>query len=114
MRKIEEFKELVIDILRIVKICITTFWFWLPVLFYSYVFLQLWMLFYIHPLTLLTLPAAIFTYAVLSGKKRFKNVIKTKRLTPSHPLFAKPDPISSIQKERKSNWFKNKKEKEGE
>jgi len=113
MRKIEEFKELVIDILRIVKICITTFWFWFPVLFYSYVFLQLWMLFYISPLTLLILPITIFIYVTILEKKRVKkDVIKTKQLISSHPLFAKPDPIYSVYERQESNWYKLKMKKD--
>jgi len=97
MTKIKEFKESFLEILWIVKGCLTTFWFWLPVLFYTYVFLQFWLFFYIHPLTLMILPAILFIYGLFLENKRIKSrygLIKTKRLSVSHPIFAGPEPIN--------------------
>lgn len=68
--KMEEIKDSVVEILWIIKTSLTTFWFWLPVLYAVYFYIQLWMIFFVHPLTILVLPALLGVYMVLEEKRR--------------------------------------------
>jgi len=94
MEENRNFKESLSEVLLIVKCCLTSFWYWLPILFMSYCLLQLWMMFYIHPLTALVLPVLLCIYGIWQEEKRFKaryGIVKTKRLAASHGLGQGPD-----------------------
>ncbi len=65
-----EFKRSVLEILWIIKTSLTTFWFWLPVLYAAYFYIQLWMIFIVHPLTIIILPTILSIYVVREEKKR--------------------------------------------
>jgi len=66
------FKESLLEIFWIVKTCLTTFWFWLPILIGLYVIVEVYMFVLINPLSILVLPAIISVYAVLIEDKRAK------------------------------------------
>jgi hypothetical protein len=96
---IRDFKDSLLEVLWIAKCCLTTFWFWLPILFMGYVFLQLWMMFFIHPLTAFVLPAILCVYAFLQEEKRFKaryGFGEMKRLTSSHGFGESAEEISGF------------------
>jgi len=115
MRKVRQIIESISDILWVVKVCLTTFWFWLPVLLYSSIFLQMWLLFYVNPLTLLIPPATLYIIAVLLEKKRLKTeraILKTKPLRLTHQLFAEPEPIYNTHVEQKDKQLKMDEKKE--
>ncbi|MEM2146841.1 MAG: hypothetical protein QW279_15870 [Candidatus Jordarchaeaceae archaeon] len=85
-------KEEIYEILYLVKVCLTSFWFWLPVLFAIFMYSQLLILF-IHPLLLLVTPTIISIYAILQEKKRLKaryKIGERKILSASDPLGTKP------------------------
>jgi hypothetical protein len=70
--KLRNLTDSLIEILTVIKTCLTTIWFWLPIL-YVFVFLfHLWMMFYIHPLTLFLFPSALAIYSVYVDNKRTK------------------------------------------
>lgn len=94
MKKLQEFKESFIEILIITKVCLTTFWFWLPVLFAAYMYFQLWIVFFVHPLTILILPVVIAVFATFLDEKRVSSqyeLEKVKLLSASDPLGANPE-----------------------
>jgi hypothetical protein len=64
--------ESLMEILFITKVCLTTFWFWLPILYAIYLFFQIWMFFFLHPLTIFILPTILLVYSILQEEKRFK------------------------------------------
>lgn len=98
MEKMREFKRSFLELLWIVKCCFTTFWFWLPVLFMGYALLQLVMVIYIHPLTVLIVPTILCIYTIMLEEKRFKlkyGIVKTKRISASHMVGSSPEPLGS-------------------
>lgn len=94
MNRLQEFKESFIEILIIIKVCLTTFWFWVPVLFAAYMYFQLWVVFFVHPLTILILPGVIAVFATFWEEKRVNaqyELEKVKLLSASDPLGASPE-----------------------
>ncbi len=65
-------KDDVYEALLTVWICLTSFWFWLPVMYGGYIVLQIWLLVAVHPLTILILPAIISAFLVITREKRMK------------------------------------------
>jgi len=53
--RIANFKDSLVEAILLVKTCLTTFWFWVPVIFAAYMWAQLGIMFYIHPLALVIL-----------------------------------------------------------
>jgi hypothetical protein len=91
------FKESLLEVLWIIKSCLTTVWFWIPILYASYTIMQLWMIFFVHPLTLLIVPTILSIYAIREEEKRLKlqyQLTKTKRLEKFHPIGMGPQFIS--------------------
>jgi hypothetical protein len=70
--KMREFAEALLEILLVIKICLTTFWFWLPILYTCLFFFHLWMIFYIHPLTILIFPGILVLYSLYLDNQRIK------------------------------------------
>lgn len=94
MSKLQEFKESFIEILIITKVCLTTFWFWLPPLFAAYIYFQLWLVFFVHPLTILIMPVVLAVFAMIWEEKSVKDqygLDKIKLLSASDPLGANPE-----------------------
>jgi hypothetical protein len=82
-QRLHEAKETIIELAVLAKMCLTTFWFWVPPLFAAYMYLQLWMIFFIHPLTLVILPAVLLIYSFVQENKRARamyglNIVKRK------------------------------------
>ena len=94
VKRLQSFKESFIEILAIVKVCLTSFWFWLPVLYCAYFYLQIWLIFYVHPLTILILPLLFSIYLILQEEKRtkaFYDLHEVKYLSASRPIGAGPE-----------------------
>lgn len=94
--KASEFKESVTEVLWIIKTCLTTFWFWLPALYAAYFYIQLWAIFFVHPLTIIILPAILGAYLVREEKKRNEaryQLSSTKRLEATYPSGEEPQSI---------------------
>jgi hypothetical protein len=60
------------ELILIAKTCLTSFWFWVPVLFAAYMWAQLGIMFYIHPLALAIIPSILIAYALIQEDRRFK------------------------------------------
>lgn len=112
-------KEEIYEILYFVKTCLTSFWFWLPVLFAIFMYSQLLIFLFIHPLLLLVAPAIISIYALLE-KKRLRaqyEMGESKILSASDPLGTRPHAPTSrndIEKmiEEYTHFLKEKKKRE--
>ena len=65
-------KDDVIETLLLVKVCFSSFWFWLPVLYGGYIVFQIWLLIMVHPLTILIVPGAISAYLIVQKDRRMK------------------------------------------
>ena len=89
---LKDIKEDIIEILLLIKSCLSTIWFWIPVLVAAYFYVQLWMIFFIHPLTLLIAPLILSIYSMLQVEKRAKARygIDTRVVKASDPIAALP------------------------
>jgi hypothetical protein len=65
-------KESISENLLIIKTCLTTLWFWIPVLFAVYLWVQLGLMFYISPLVAIIVPSILIVYAIIHEDKRTK------------------------------------------
>lgn len=93
MATLQGIKVLIVEIALITKACLTSIWFWVPPLYAAYIYLQLWMIFAVHPLTILILPIVLFVTMTLWEDKRLRiqyGLDKVKSLEASHPLGAGP------------------------
>lgn len=93
MNRLEGFKESLFEILLITKVCLTDFWFWLPPLFAAYMYFQLWIVFFVHPLTILIVPVVLAIFAMVFEEHRTKaqyGLDKIKLLRASDPLGESP------------------------
>lgn len=70
--RITDLKDSVIEAVLLVKTCLTTFWFWVPVLFAAYMWAQLAIMFYIHPLALVIVPSVLIVYALVQEERRVR------------------------------------------
>jgi hypothetical protein len=70
--KLRNLADSLLEIFTIIKACLTTIWFWLPILYMFLFLFHLWMIFYIHPLTLFMFPGALAIYSVYLDNKRTK------------------------------------------
>jgi uncharacterized membrane protein len=85
LKRLKLFEE-IFEILFIVKVCLTSFWFWVPILYAVYSIFQIWMLVYIHPLTILILPTALIFYLLILDKRK-KTYVKGEHLTSTSLLL---------------------------
>lgn len=93
MNRLREFKEAFLEVLLVIKVCLTSFWFWLPPLFAAYMYFQFWIIFFIHPLTVLIVPVVFAVFAMILRERRIKaqyGLDKVKLLRASDPLGASP------------------------
>jgi len=94
VKRLQSFKESFDEILGIVRVCLTSFWFWFPVLYGVYFYLQIWLIFCVHPLTILILPLFLSIYLILQEEKRakaFYDLHESKYLSASRPIGAGPE-----------------------
>ena len=100
MGKLGDFVESLFEVLWIAKNTLTTFWFWVPIIYMAYVLLQLWAMFYIHPLTLAILPVALIIYGVRLENKRFKlrfGLGKSRKMTAGRGLGGALESINEFE-----------------
>jgi hypothetical protein len=94
-RSIKAIKELVV----LSRDILTTFWFWVPPLFATYIFVQLWLMFFISPLTLVILPSILAVYALVQEDKRVKAMYglgSIKKKSAKDPLGAVPQELEGF------------------
>jgi len=86
-------KEEIYEFFHLAKTCLTSFWFWLPILFTIFMYTQILIFIFLHPLLLLVAPTIISIYALIQEKKRLKaqyRIEERKVLLASDPLGTKP------------------------
>jgi hypothetical protein len=94
MGKIGDYKNSFLEVVWIARNTLSTFWFWFPIIYMAYVIFQLWLVFYVSPLTLAILPITLIIYGVRLEEKRVKSMYglnKTKRLETLHTMGAAPE-----------------------
>ena len=96
MMVLKGLEEEIIDILAIIKACLTSVWFWIPVIYAIYFYMQIWLIFCVHPLTLLILPSILTVYLIMKEEERVKRYLKlnnvnVRYLSASHPLGSGPE-----------------------
>jgi len=99
-QKLKNIKESIKETLHIIKVCFTTIWFWIPALLALYMILQLWIMFFIHPLALLIVPTILIIYLIIQEDKRLKAMYgleTAKKKKASDPMFSGPTEISGYQ-----------------
>jgi hypothetical protein len=93
LNKLQEFKDSILEVLLIIKVCLTTVWFWIPPLVAVYIFFQLWLVFFVHPLTILILPVVFAVFAMVWEEKTAEaryGLDKVKLVDASDPLGTSP------------------------
>lgn len=96
MGKLRDYKNSFVEVVWIARSTLSTFWFWFPIIYMAYVFVQLWLMFYVHPITLAILPVTLIIYGVHLEEKRVKlryGLSKTKRLSTLRSMGAEPEPL---------------------
>jgi hypothetical protein len=100
MNKLRSYKDSFFEVLWIAKNTLSTFWFWFPIVYMGYVFLQLWMMVFISPLTLALLPALLIIYGLRQEDKRTKSrwgLSKSKRISGTHGHGEAPEPFGKFE-----------------
>jgi len=98
----QSFKESLKEILVVIKVCLTSFWFWLPPLFAIFLFIEIYLLL-MNPLLFIIGPTIIVIYALMWEEKRLKaqyGLKEVKVIRASAPLFAMPrkEKVSDVNK----------------
>jgi hypothetical protein len=80
----------------IAKTVLSTIWFWVPVVYALFFLAQLWLMFFVHPLTAFVAPSILGFYAVyLEGRRAASrySLKKTMFLSAAHTFGSGPEPI---------------------
>ena len=99
LQKLRSLKETIIELSTVAKACLTTFWFWVPPIFAVYMWLQLWLMFFVHPLTLIIVPGILLVYSLVNEDKRVKAMYglqSVKKKNGLDPLGAPPREIAGF------------------
>ena len=100
MGRFSGFLESFREVLWITKNTVSTFWFWLPIAYMMYVIFQLWLMFFVHPLTLGILPVILLIYGIRNENKRIRaryGLSNTPRKRAKDGLGATPEPASKFE-----------------
>ena len=84
------------DLLFIAKTAVTTVWFWVPIAYALYFIVQLWLIFFVHPLTAFAAASVLGIYAVyLEGKRATArySLKKATFLSVTHSFSEGPRPV---------------------
>lgn len=100
MKRLQGFLESFVEVLVIIKVCLTTFWFWLPPLFAAYFYLQLWMIFFVHPITILLVPAVVALFSMFLEERRVRIQYGLEEVK----VLRASDPIGAMPRSEKSRW----------
>jgi len=92
----QSLKESILEMFFIVKVCLTSFWFWVPTLFALFSFFELYMI-CINPWLLLIPPSIMIIAALAWEEKRVKAQygITEQILKSSDPLFSGPRRVAT-------------------
>jgi len=108
-------KESIVELFTVMKASVTSFWFWLPILYAAGVFIDLWLMINVHPLIGVILPAVLIIYAICLEEKRVKlryGIKDKKYLKAFHAFGQFPEPDRRLGLiEELAEYAKRKKEK---
>jgi len=76
IQRLKNFLEDIKEVFSIIGTCFTIFWFWAPTLYMLVFILHLYLIFYVHPLTIFILPGALAIYSIHLDLKRKRKCIK--------------------------------------
>jgi hypothetical protein len=102
MKKLRGFKDSFAEVLSIAKTALSTLWFWVPLAYALYFVVQLWLIFFVHPLTVFVVASLLGFYAVYLEDKRAATMYslkKTKFLSATHAFGAGPESIEHQERE---------------
>jgi len=100
LRRLQKLKETIVELTVLSKAVLETFWFWVPPLFAAYIFLQLWLVFFVHPLTLAILPSILAVYALIQEDKRVRAMYgleSAKKKSAADPFGAAPKELKGFE-----------------
>lgn len=86
----------VTELFAVTRTVVGTIWFWIPLAYALYFLVQLWLIFFVHPLTAFAAAAVFGVYAMrLEGKRTVARYAlkKTKTLSPMHLFVEGPQPV---------------------
>ena len=92
----QSFRESIYEALVLIKVCLTSVWFWLPPLFGLFIVFELYLL-CINPLLLLIAPSIMIAYGLVWEEKRTKaqyGLKELKVLKSSDPFFSTPRTVA--------------------
>lgn len=72
IRKIKELFNDLEEAFSIILACLSIFWFWTPIIYTLILILYIYLIFYVNPLTLFTLPGVLTAYSFYVEKKMKK------------------------------------------
>jgi hypothetical protein len=110
MTRLEVAVDSVVEAVSIVKTVLATVWFWVPIAYALYFIVQLWLIFYIHPLTAIAAATLLGVYALyLEGKRTASrySLTVTMRLSPTHMLTEGPRPLRAWEVEQSVEDYEN-------
>ena len=97
MNRLEGIADSFTEVASIAKTVLSTTWFWVPVAYALYFLVQLWLIFFVHPLTAFVAASLFGFYAVyLEGKRAVArySLKKTMFLSAGHTFGSGPEPIA--------------------
>jgi len=97
MGRLRDFIDFIKDSLWITKICFSSGWFWLPVVFGVYICAMPLIALAVHPATLLIVPAILIAYLIISEDKRLAAQYSLKKKDGSMPGAVKWDVKKSVE-----------------
>ena len=103
MKSLKATAESLVEAFSVAKTVVGTVWFWIPIGYALYFLLQLWLIFFVHPLTAFVAATLLGVYAVyLEGKRAaLRYSLKgTMILSVTHSLAEGPRPLRSWEVEQ--------------
>jgi hypothetical protein len=94
---IRDFIDFIKDAFLISKLTITSPWLWLMIGFGLYIVIMPWMMFFIHPLSVLIVPAILIVYLIVSEDKRLATQYSLKKKDGSMPGAVKWNVKKSVE-----------------
>lgn len=96
MKRLRAHVDSLVEVFSIAKTVVATVWFWIPIAYALYFIAQLWLIFYVHPLTAFVAATLLGVYAVyLEGKRATArySLKKVMFLSVTHSLSEGPKPV---------------------
>ena len=110
MTRLETTVDAAVEAVSIAQTVLATVWFWVPIAYALYFIVQLWLIFYVHPLTAVAAAALLGVYALyLEGKRTASrySLMVTMRLSATHMLTEGPRPLRAWEVEQSVEDYEN-------